>query len=97
MSRHPDNIGPRMLDILRALKYVRYQSPRLREWVRPHDIGATNGSHHSGTLMKLAERGLVRFKQRGTPEPQPGQNGHGRGNRCYQITPAGLRTLEERQ
>lgn len=89
MTRHPDNIGPRMIDVLWRL------SIRSRPWAKPADIGGTTGSHHSGTLMKLAERGLVRYKC-GKPEPPPGENGQGRGKRSYQVTPAGLAVLEER-
>lgn len=100
MTRFADNIGPTMIEVLQSLRYSRYIAVVPREWVRPLDIGATNGSHHSGTLNRLAERGLVRYKQRGAAEPPPGENGgkiwRGRGAKCYQITPAGLAVLEER-
>lgn len=91
---------PNQIDILQSLRYVRYQSSYLREWVTPLDIGASNGSHHSGTLDRLAKKGLVRFKQRGAADPPAGENGgkiwRGRGSKCYQITPAGLAALQER-
>lgn len=38
-------------------------------WARPLDIGGRDASHHSNTLRRLAERGLVDMKQRGTDEP----------------------------
>lgn len=87
MTRHPDNIGPNMVDILRRL------SASGRPWTKPADIGGSTRSHHSGTLIKLAARGLVRYRC-GKPEPPPGENGQGRGKRTYQITPAGRAVLE---
>lgn len=81
-----------MLSVLRRLDQAAAQH---RAWSRPSDIGGTDNSHHASTLAKLAKRGLVRYKLRGMPEPPPGENGQGRGNRCYQITPAGRKVLEE--
>lgn len=33
------------------------------DWARPMDVGAHDGSHHSGTLSALAARGLVDRKK----------------------------------
>lgn len=35
-----------------------------RDWSRPMDIGATDGSHHSATLGRLVARGLVERETR---------------------------------
>lgn len=66
-------------------------------WAQPLDLGASNGSHHSQTLNKLARRGLAQFKQRGAKDPPPGENGRSgragrnavRGAKVYRITDAG--------
>lgn len=55
-----------------------------KPYVRPMDIGAVNGSHHSATLNKLARRGLVEAKARG---------GWVRGSKQYTITSAGRELL----
>jgi predicted ArsR family transcriptional regulator len=67
-------------------------------WATPLDLGAHNGSHHSGCLAALAAKGLVQFKQRSDPDNPPwGTNGRkrwrGRGSKCYRITPAGRQAL----
>ena len=36
------------------------------EWLMPMDLGASNGSHHSYTLTKLAARGLGERKKYGS-------------------------------
>lgn len=36
------------------------------KWVRPMDIGGSDGSHHSATLKRLIRRGIVERKKRGT-------------------------------
>jgi hypothetical protein len=41
---------------------VLYQLPK-DEFVRPMDVGGTNGSHHSQTLCRLARLGLVEQKR----------------------------------
>lgn len=73
------------------------RDPTAAPWHTPLDLGAYNGSHHSGTLAKLAKRGLVQFKQRGTPDPDDGENGkkiwRGRGSKTYRITAAGKLAL----
>lgn len=35
------------------------------DWVRPMDVGGSDGSHHSYTLRKLADMGLVEQDVRG--------------------------------
>ena len=37
-----------------------------RQWARPMDIGARDGSHHTETLRALIDRGLVERKLRGS-------------------------------
>jgi len=48
---------------------------------KPLDIGGTNGSHHSQTLRKLADRGLAVRRKHGGPRE--------RGSCLYGITEAG--------
>lgn len=52
----------RDLDVLRALHSFETYGPSLG--ARPLDIGGRNGSHHSATLNKLADRGFVERKLR---------------------------------
>lgn len=49
---------PYQSEILRALYHLRTQMGANRYW-RPRELGAFKGSHHSLTLTRLAERGLV--------------------------------------
>jgi hypothetical protein len=49
------------------------------EWLRPMDVGAWDSSHHSGTLKRLAAKGLVLRKRR-----YPGASMY-----LYQITEVG--------
>lgn len=85
-------------DLMLALHWVNYGSSYPQAWCRPMDLGASNGSHHSGTLQALARKGLVRFKQRRGEEPPEGENGRklwrGRGSKSYQVTPAGRLSVE---
>lgn len=37
-----------------------------RGWVRPMDIGGTNGSHHAQTLARLCRKGLAKRRPRPT-------------------------------
>ncbi len=37
-----------------------------REWARPMDIGAVDGSHHTETLRALIAKGLVERRLRGS-------------------------------
>ena len=59
-------------------------------FMRPMDIGGTDGSHHSQTLRRLAARGWVESSAR-----------HGlaglRRHRLYRITLAGVRALANHQ
>lgn len=85
--------------ILASLAYnadhARYPKP----WMTPLELDGRNGSHHSGTLAKLARKGLVNYRQRGGREPPQWENakplprGH-RGSKAYRITPAGREALE---
>lgn len=50
-------------------------------WVMPMDCGASNGSHHSYTLTKLAKRGLADRKKYGGP--------HEKGSCRYRINETG--------
>ena len=36
-------------------------------WLRPMDLGGTDGSHHSVTLQRLTRRGLVERRRREVP------------------------------
>ena len=36
------------------------------DWLRPMDIGGSDGSHHSSTLRQLWKKGLVQRRPRGT-------------------------------
>lgn len=56
---------------------------------RPMDIGGSDGSHHSATLKRLSERGLVERKRRGTLANYL----NSRGSYCYRITPEGITAL----
>ena len=49
-------ISELQLDVLRSLAAY-------GDWARPMDIGARDGSHHSGTLSQLARHGLVERKK----------------------------------
>jgi chromosome segregation and condensation protein ScpB len=51
-------ITPRQRDILLDMA--------ARGFVRPMDIGAHNGSHHSATLGQLVRKGLVEKRTRGS-------------------------------
>jgi hypothetical protein len=71
-------------------------------WLRPLDVGGSNGSHHSPTLGALAKKGLVQWKWRGWPDPADGENsGPGRetqrGAKVYRITEAGREALKARE
>lgn len=57
-------------------------------WVRPMDVGAWDGSHHSATLAKLVRRGLARSQTLKAPWGS-------RGSKLYRITAAGQRALAE--
>lgn len=69
-------------------------------WLRPLDLGGTDGSHHSATLTKLARKGMAQFKQRGAINPPAGENGRrqgifGRGSLVYRITDVGRAVYAE--
>ena len=57
------------------------------EWLRPMDVGGTDGSHHSRTLARLVKAGLAERKKRGTLTNTL-FNGR-RGSYRYRITEVG--------
>ena len=57
------------------------------EWLRPMDVGGTDGSHHNRTLARLIKRGFAERKRRGTLTNTL-VNGP-RGSYRYRITEAG--------
>jgi hypothetical protein len=70
-------------------------------WATPLDCGATNGSHHSASLMKLARNGFVATRQRGSSKitpieivmGKPRLTKRAKGSREYQITNEGIAFL----
>ena len=40
-------------------------------WVKPHEIGGTDSSHHSHTLRKLVKQGLVERRNVGFGSHRP--------------------------
>ncbi|MDF2506248.1 MAG: hypothetical protein K0Q52_107 [Microbacterium sp.] len=54
-------------------------------WLRPMDMGARDGSHHSAVLAALVRKGLVERTQRGGLA-------YARGSYVYRITTQGLAT-----
>ena len=86
-------------ELLASLAWSADHATYPRPWQTPLDLGGTNGSHHSGTLAKLARKGLVNYKQRTGSEPPKWENakplprGH-RGSKAYRITPLGREALE---
>ena len=57
------------------------------DWVRPMDVGGTDGSHHSRTLARLSEQGLAERRKRNTLTNVV--VGGRRGSYVYRITEAG--------
>lgn len=53
-------LSPKQKDVLDSLASY---GGRKREWARPMDIGARDGSHHSATLTGLVKHGLVARKK----------------------------------
>lgn len=51
-------------------------------WLRPMDMGARDGSHHSAVLAALVRKGLVQRVQRGGLA-------YARGSYLYRLTPQG--------
>lgn len=86
----------------RDFEILSYLAPMFRDepvkWHTPLEIGASNGSHHSATLAKLAKRGLVDFKQRGGGEDRINAPSlfRGRGSKTYRISEGGLAEREAR-
>lgn len=90
--------------VLSDLDWLNNFSQYPTRWARPMDIGGSNGSHHSNTLRKLERLGLVQSKQRGWPDPEPGEpepkwkpGKWNRGAKLYRVTDAGraLIAMEE--
>ncbi|UTU07954.1 hypothetical protein CcrC1_gp268c [Caulobacter phage C1] len=68
------------------------------KWHTTQEVGGTNGSHHSGTLAKLAKRGLVDFCQRGhvnLPEYLNKTFRGRKGSKVYRLSEAGYAFLLE--
>lgn len=59
-------------------------------WARAKDVGGTDASHHSKTLRKLADRGLVRVRSINSL-------GQSRKVNAYQITQQGITACRPRQ
>ncbi len=60
------SVTEREREVLKALKWGvdKNQGPRGDGWMRPMDIGGSNGSHHHRTLQILVKRGLVECRRR---------------------------------
>jgi|HubBroStandDraft_6_1064221.scaffolds.fasta_scaffold789457_3 hypothetical protein len=56
-------ITPKQEDVLSSLATF---GGRAREWARPMDIGAFDGSHHTATLRVLIDKKLVERRLRGS-------------------------------
>lgn len=72
---------------LASLRESPNQCSRRDGWATPMDFGGSDGSHHSGTAKRLADKGLV------TREQYRGWGG-GRGSCAYKITEAGIAALQ---
>lgn len=70
------HVTERQFEVLQSLR----GSPDL--WLRPMDVGGTDGSHHSKTLAQLAGKGLAERILRG---------GHTRAAWAYRATALGMR------
>ena len=85
------------IECLEALVAINDHPRFPMKWARPLDLGGSNGSHHSGTLNRLAQKGLVNFRFREGVEPPEWENGQrfcaSRGATTYRITPAGRAAL----
>ena len=57
------SITPKQEDVLDSLAGF---GGRKREWARPMDIGARDGSHHTATLRALIAKKLVERRLRGS-------------------------------
>jgi hypothetical protein len=55
-------------------------------WLRPMDMGARDGTHHSAVLAALTRKGLVERKQRGGLA-------YARGSYIYRLTDQGVAAL----
>lgn len=84
-----DALTPNQLEVLRGMAEQSGMEARAgreaRPWLRPMDIGARDGSHHSATMKRLAARGLLGRRRRGTLMNALG----GRGSFEYRLTAAG--------
>ena len=76
----------------RSIHSERHGIPAGLAWATPQDIGASDGSHHSGTATRLAKLGLVdRYKYDGDQLNQ--FKTRNKGACVYRITQAGLDVL----
>jgi predicted transcriptional regulator len=70
----------------RQLETLMELAKRPRLCLRPLDIGGRNGSHHSNTLIRLCDLGLVNRLQRNSHCSRPSYR--------YRITEAGLELID---
>lgn len=70
----------REIEVLREL--VPSCSDEAPRWMRPMDVGGSNGSHHSATLAKLVRKGLAEDTGRSVNME--------RGSKRYRATVAGI-------
>lgn len=65
-------------------------------WARPMDLGASDASHHSGTLRSLVRKGYAERIPRSTTRTDIDRDGTGRSpSWLYRITEAGKRRREQ--
>lgn len=94
MTRAVQPLTERDIDTLNELAPLWRDDPI--KWHTTMEVGGTNGSHHSGTLAKLAKRGLVDFCQRGhgnMPELHNKRFRGRRGSKQYRLSEAGYAFL----
>ena len=93
MARPISPLTERDIDTLAELA-PSYSEDPIR-WHTPLEIGGSNGSHHSGTLAKLAKRGLIFMNQRGLGEDDVSRIRHARGSKWYKLSPEGIAYLKQ--
>ena len=56
------SLRPHEEEVLNYLQWFAENRPQ--KWVRPMDVGGSDGSHHSGTLAKLVKLGYAESRLR---------------------------------
>ena len=56
------SLRPHEEEVLNYLQWFAENRPQ--KWVRPMDVGGSDGSHHSGTLAKLVKLGYAESRRR---------------------------------